>query len=160
MYWLVPLLNSLRVTAISPGVGLAGTLGAPERPLLENSRSSVSSGSCSVKVTLAMPAGLRWRVPAKMTSCMRPPRRDLADCSPSTQFTASQILDLPQPLGPTTAASPFPANFKCSRVQNDLKPTRSICLSLSMCRLPPKIRARSAPPAGSEASGQRMAERV
>ena len=55
-----------------------------------------------------MPSGLRSRVPAKITSSMRAPRRLLADCSPSTQLMASLMLLLPQPLGPTMAAMPFP----------------------------------------------------
>jgi len=42
----------------------------------------LAAGSTSVMVTVAMPSGLRSRVPAKMTSSMRAPRRDLADCSP------------------------------------------------------------------------------
>ena len=31
-----------------------------------------------------------------------------ADCSPSTQEIASEMFDLPQPLGPTMAAMPSP----------------------------------------------------
>ena len=58
-------------------------------------------------VTDAMPTGLRSRVPAKITSSMRLPRRLLADCSPSTQEIASLRLDLPQPFGPTMAAMPL-----------------------------------------------------
>src|SRR5258705_524837 len=50
-----------------------------------------------------MPSGPRESDPAKMTSCMAPPRRCLADCSPMHQRMASTMLDLPQPLGPTTA---------------------------------------------------------
>src|SRR5262245_22142178 len=41
-----------------------------------------------------------------MTSAISPPRRLLADCSPSTQRTASTTFDLPDPFGPTTAVTP------------------------------------------------------
>src|SRR5262249_29777017 len=69
-----------------------------------------------------MPVGLRSRVPAKITSSMRTPRRLLADCSPSTQEMESAILDFPQPLGPTTAAIPSPGNFSSVLSQKDLNP--------------------------------------
>src|SRR5262245_20457404 len=69
-----------------------------------------------------MPVGLRSRVPEKMTSSIREPRRVFADCSPSTQEIASAMLDLPQPLGPMIAATPSPWNFSSVRSQNDLNP--------------------------------------
>ncbi|RMS49372.1 hypothetical protein ALP64_204955 [Pseudomonas syringae pv. actinidiae] len=53
---------------------------------------------------LAWLTGLRLVEPLKMTSVMDSPRRFLAELSPMTQRTASIILDLPHPLGPTTAA--------------------------------------------------------
>src|ERR1700723_1679382 len=84
-----------------------------------------------VSDTSAMPVGLRSRVPAKMTSSILRPRRDLADCSPRTQLMASEILDLPQPLGPTTTAMPDPASWTSVRSQNDLKPRSWTFLSLS-----------------------------
>ena len=71
-------------------------------------RDARRSGSTSVMVTAASPSGLRSRVPAKITSSMRAPRRLFADCSPSTQLMASLRFDLPQPFGPTTAAMPPP----------------------------------------------------
>src|SRR6266849_3118276 len=77
-----------------------------------------------------MPVGLRSRVPAKITSSMRDPRRVLADCSPSTQEIASAILDLPQPLGPMMAAMPSPWNLRSVRSQNDLNPR--ICSRFSL----------------------------
>src|SRR5437016_4321845 len=80
-----------------------------------------------------MPVGLRSRVPAKITSSMRTPRRLLADCSPSTQEMESEILDLPQPLGPTTAAMPSPGNFSSVRSQKDLNPR--ICNFFSLSNL-------------------------
>src|SRR6478752_1222687 len=78
-----------------------------------------------------MPVGLRSRVPAKITSSMRTPRRLLADCSPSTQEIESEILDFPHPLGPTTAAMPSPGNFSSVRSQKDLNPRICSFLSLS-----------------------------
>src|SRR6267378_120543 len=78
-----------------------------------------------------MPVGLRSRVPMKITSSMRAPRRLLADCSPKTQEMASEMLDLPQPLGPTMAATPSPWNFSSVRSQKDLKPRICSFFSLS-----------------------------
>src|ERR1700733_15816129 len=52
--------------------------------------------------TDAVLIGLRAEEPLKITSAMESPRRFLAEDSPSTQRTASMMLDLPQPLGPTT----------------------------------------------------------
>src|SRR6185503_9475202 len=66
-------------------------------------------------------AGLRVVVPLKMTSCMDSPRSSLALLSPSTQRTASMMLDLPQPLGPTTPTS-CPGSWKVVGSANDLKP--------------------------------------
>ena len=78
-----------------------------------------------------MPSGLRSRVPAKITSSMRVPRRLLADCSPSTQLMASLMFDLPQPLGPTMAAMPSPLKRSSVRSQKDLNPCSSTRLSFS-----------------------------
>src|SRR5580658_565268 len=82
-------------------------------------------------VTAAMLRGFRSRVPAKMTSSMRVPRRVLADCSPRTQLMASLRLDFPQPLGPTTAAMPEPGNFISVLSKKDLKPWISTRFSFS-----------------------------
>src|SRR5699024_7312571 len=64
-----------------------------------------------------------WRVevPAKITSSILPPRRDLAPCSPITQDRASTTLDFPEPLGPTTQVIPG-SNRKVVADANDLKP--------------------------------------
>src|SRR4249919_2152799 len=59
-----------------------------------------------VSTTSARPSGARPDVPAKMTSSIFPPRRDLAPCSPITQLRASTTLDLPEPFGPTTQVMP------------------------------------------------------
>ena len=61
--------------------------------------------------------------PAKITSCMEPPRRVFAPCSPITQASASIILDFPEPLGPTTALMPG-ANSNVVDDAKDLKPRR------------------------------------
>jgi len=57
----------------------------------------------NVNSTAALPTGFRPVVPLKITSDMDCPRNCFADVSPVTQRIASTILDLPQPLGPTTA---------------------------------------------------------
>src|SRR6059036_3449995 len=71
-------------------------------------QSTPSSWEHSVKLseTSAKPSGLRVSVPLKMTSAISPPRNAFADCSPSTQRTASSTLDFPQPFGPTMAVTP------------------------------------------------------
>jgi hypothetical protein len=71
--------------------------------------------------TLARPAGLRRFVPLKITSCIDSPRSSLALLSPRTQRTASMMLDLPQPLGPTTPTS-CPGSWKWVGSTKDLKP--------------------------------------
>src|SRR5438552_11452416 len=84
-----------------------------------------------VSDTSAMPVGWRSRVPEKMTSSIREPRKVLADCSPNTHEMASAIFDLPQPLGPMMAATPSPGNFSSVRSQKDLKPRIWSFFSLS-----------------------------
>src|SRR5581483_2045564 len=84
-----------------------------------------------VNETSAMPVGLRSRVPAKMTSSIRAPRKVFADCSPSTHEIASEMLDLPHPLGPMIAATPSPWNLSSVRSQNDLNPRICSLFSLS-----------------------------
>src|SRR5690242_3691660 len=72
----------------------------------EYSMGSAWSELSMVTVTSARPSGARDDVPAKMTSSILPPRSVLAPCSPMTQASASTTLDLPDPLGPTTAVMP------------------------------------------------------
>src|SRR5947208_122419 len=74
-----------------------------------------------VSETSAIPRGLRVSVPLKITSAISPPRRALADCSPSTQRIASDTFDLPQPFGPTMAVTPG-WKFKEVLSAKDLKP--------------------------------------
>ena len=76
-----------------------------------------------VRVTSALPKGLRPPAPAKMTSSILPPRRVLAPCSPMTQARASTTLDLPEPLGPTTTQMPG-SNFRVVADAKDLNPRR------------------------------------
>src|ERR1700687_3611105 len=82
-------------------------------------------------VTDAMLNGFLSRVPAKITSSILEPRKDLADCSPRTQLMASLRLDFPQPLGPTMAAIPEPVNFISVLSKKDLKPWISTRFSFS-----------------------------
>jgi hypothetical protein len=63
----------------------------------------VPSELSKISSTTACPTGLRALDPEKITSVSESPRRRLAALSPMTQRTASMMLDLPQPLGPTTA---------------------------------------------------------
>ena len=51
------------------------------------------------------------------------------DCSPKTHLTASEILDLPDPLGPTTAVI-WLSNSIFVLFAKDLKPFSSILSSL------------------------------
>src|ERR1039457_1197691 len=76
-----------------------------------------------VSVTSARPSGGREVVPAKTTSSILPPRRDLAPCSPITQDRASTMLDLPAPFGPTTQVMPGSRRSEVAEA-NDLKPRR------------------------------------
>src|SRR3989338_3568447 len=63
-----------------------------------------------------------------MTSVIDSPRRYLAELSPITQRTASMILDLPQPLGPTIAVILL-GNGTVVASTKDLKPTSFIDFS-------------------------------
>src|SRR5687767_5275468 len=78
--------------------------------------------------------GRRVAAPWKITSSILPPRSSRADCSPSTQRTASETFDLPQPLGPTIAVTP---DSKVSETVSakDLKPDSSRRVSF-MPRVP------------------------
>src|SRR5215813_7403986 len=85
--------------------------------------------------TEAVPTGLRELEPLNTTSAIESPRRCLAEISPITQRTASMMLDLPQPLGPTT---PIRLLGKLTAVGStkDLKPASLILVSrinLSLC---------------------------
>ena len=78
---------------------------------------------------LAALLGLRVFEPLKMTSVRFSPRSCFAELSPMTQRTASMMLDLPQPFGPTTAQR-FPGKVTVVASTKDLKPASLICFSL------------------------------
>ena len=61
----------------------------------------------SVIATYAKPTGLRFCVPANMTSSIFAPRSCFALCSPRTHLTASATLLFPEPLGPTMPVIPL-----------------------------------------------------
>ncbi|CFE71839.1 Uncharacterised protein [Mycobacterium tuberculosis] len=100
---------------------------APSRNILRVIDTSVYSiGSAlselsMLTVTSARPSGARDEVPAKMTSSILPPRSVFAPCSPITHARASTTLDLPEPLGPTTAVMPG-SKRKVVGAAKDLKP--------------------------------------
>src|SRR3546814_10875969 len=81
-----------------------------------------------ISSTVACDTGLRADEPEKITSVSESPRRRLAVLSPITQRTASMMLDLPQPFGPTT---PVMLVGRCSVVGStkDLKPDSLIVRS-------------------------------
>src|SRR5438034_5159448 len=70
--------------------------------------------------------GLREADPWKIRSSIRLPRRLLALCSPSAQRTASEMLLLPQPLGPTMPVIPGRMRTIVFSAK-DLKPFRTMC---------------------------------
>src|SRR5450756_2507738 len=85
----------------------------------------------SVSATSAIPSGRLRAAPLKMTSSIVVPRRLFADCSPSTHCTASQMLDLPEPFGPTIAVM---RDGRVTEVRStkDLKPWISSLFSRNM----------------------------
>src|SRR5690554_704101 len=96
---------------------------------LTNSPGAVPSLLSNTSSMDAWPTGLRALEPLKMTSVMDSPRRYLAELSPITQRTASMMLDLPQPLGPTTAVM-LDGNGTVVGSTNDLKPASLMDFSL------------------------------
>src|SRR2546430_7185266 len=83
----------------------------------------------NVMVTSAKPKLRREAEPLKMTSAISPPRRLLALCSPKIQRTASTMLLLPEPLGPTIAVMPSP-KVKLVLSAKLLNPIKSSRLSM------------------------------
>jgi hypothetical protein len=75
---------------------------------------------------LAWAVGFLLFEPLKMTSVMFSPRSCFAELSPITQRTASMMLDLPQPFGPTTAQR-LPGRVTVVGSTKDLKPASLIC---------------------------------
>ncbi len=84
----------------------------------------VPSELSSTRSTSAKPTACLAELPANMTSSIDAPRRCLALCSPKTHKTASEMLDLPEPLGPTTTVRPG-SRRKAERSANDLKPFKT-----------------------------------
>ena len=80
--------------------------------------SSTTSTSASERACTPWP-------PAKITSCIDWPRTATGDCSPIAHSTASVMLDLPEPFGPTITDTPG-AKVSFVRSGNDLKPLRLI----------------------------------
>ena len=78
----------------------------------------------TLRLTSAIASGCRAWLPLKITSSIDAPRRLLALCSPRTQEIASEMLLLPQPLGPTMPVTPPWKDSSCLS-QKDLKPTIS-----------------------------------
>src|SRR4029079_10883805 len=87
----------------------------------ENSIGSNAAVLSIVSETSARPSAGRAAVPAKMTSSILPPRSVRGPCAPSTHATASTRFDLPEPLGPTTTATPG-SNSSDVLSAKDLKP--------------------------------------
>src|SRR5712691_3272503 len=85
----------------------------------------------NINSTLARATGLRKLEPLKITSCIESPRKAAARDSPSTQRTASMMLDLPQPFGPTTPTS-FPGMLTVVGSTKDLKPASLIWVSRTL----------------------------
>src|SRR5471030_850736 len=97
------------------------------------SPSSVPSELSNTSSMLAWLTGLRLVEPLKMTSVIDSPRKFLAELSPITQRTASMMFDLPQPLGPTTAAMLL-GKFTVVGSTKDLNPASLMHLSRTLKR--------------------------
>lgn len=99
---------------------------APSRNILRVIDTSVYSiGSAlselsMLTVTSARPSGARDEVPAKMTSSILPPRSVFAP-APHHPRQGIDHIDLPEPLGPTTAVMPG-SKRKVVGAAKDLKP--------------------------------------
>src|SRR4051794_39546863 len=88
-YSLSPLRNSVRVIVTSA-----------------NSIGRIPDELSMVRLTSARPSAGRLAVPAKMTSSIFDDRTVFGPWAPSTQATASTMLDFPEPFGPTTTMTP------------------------------------------------------
>ncbi len=91
------------------------------------SRSTAPPSLSSTTSTSASPRACTPWAPAKITSCIDWPRTASGDCSPIAHSTASVMLDLPDPFGPTTTDTPG-ENSSRVRSGNDLKPLSVIDL--------------------------------
>src|SRR4051794_7729685 len=105
-------------------------------------RSSRPDALSSTTSTSASPRACTPCAPAKITSCIDWPRTASGDCSPSAHSTASVMLDLPDPFGPTITETPG-ANVSRVRSGKDLKPFRVIelrCTSSTRQRFQRRLR--------------------
>ena len=89
-----------------------------------------------VRVTSAIESGARRAVPPKMMLTIDSERKDFQDISPRHQRTDSMMLDLPQPLGPTTPVMP---GLRSTWVLSakDLKPR----ISMDFKYMPPLVQS-------------------
>ena len=70
---------------------------------------SVAARPSELSITTSTWASRRWAVflpPAEITSCIEAPRIAPGLCSPSAHSTASVMLLLPDPFGPTITLTP------------------------------------------------------
>src|ERR1700754_3849346 len=77
-----------------------------------------------MSITTSTSAARPWLIPlppAEITSCIEAPRIAPGLCSPRAQRTASVMLLLPEPLGPTITLTPG-ENSRFVRSGNDLNP--------------------------------------
>src|SRR5688572_16727822 len=95
-----------------------------------------------ISSTCACDTGLRAEEPAKITSVSESPRSRLAELSPITQRTASMMLDLPQPFGPTTPVM-LVGRWSVVGSTKDLKP-ESLIVERRMRRDCPRAGVRQA----------------
>ena len=98
------------------------------RRRIETSPTGRSSPPEALSSTTSTSASARaWTpwAPAKITSCIDWPRTASGDCSPIAHSTASVMLDLPEPFGPTITDTPG-ENVSRVRSGKDLKPFRVI----------------------------------
>ena len=102
---------------------------------LESMEGKMWAELSSTSVTWAKPTAERFSVPPKITSSILPPRRLRADCSPMTQQMASEMLDFPEPLGPTMAVISSP-KFRTVLSGKDLNPCISNALRYIACYYP------------------------
>src|ERR1051326_6645791 len=87
--------------------------------------------------TSAMFRAARTALPRKIMSSIPPPRMEVGRVSPITQRSASNRLDLPQPLGPTMAVNPGSMKSSVGST-NDLNPESLSRVTLKTQSVPPR----------------------
>ena len=111
------------------------------------SHSSMPSELSMTSDTWAKPMAGLLAVPPKMTSCIFPPLSVLELCSPITQSMASEILDFPEPFGPTMAVMSL-RNSSLVLSGKDLNPCISSALRYVGIPLPHSLSRSAVLPAG------------